>query len=114
MHQLDDNLTHWANLVEHTTGIRLHDLPGAGAAGGLGGAFKAFFPSYFKEGIQVVMEYIQFEKYLKQADLILTGEGKIDQQSFYGKAPIGIAKCAKKYNVPVIFCLLYTSPSPRD
>ncbi|MDU0462618.1 glycerate kinase [Staphylococcus ureilyticus] len=103
MHQLDDNLTHWANLVEHTTGIRLHDLPGAGAAGGLGGAFKAFFPSYFKEGIQVVMEYIQFEKYLKQADLILTGEGKIDQQSFYGKAPIGIAKCAKKYNVPVIF-----------
>ena len=48
------------------------------------------------------MEYIQFEKYLKQADLILTGEGKIDQQSFYGKAPIGIAKCAEKYNVPVI------------
>lgn len=49
------------------------------------------------------MEYIQFEKYLKQADLILTGEGKIDKQSFYGKAPIGIAQCAKKYDIPVIF-----------
>ena len=95
MHQLDDNLTHWANLVEHTTGIRLHDLPGAGAAGGLGGAFKAFFPSYFKEGIQVVMEYIQFEKYLKQADLILTGEGKIDQQSFMVKHQLALQNVLK-------------------
>ncbi|MCY1038271.1 glycerate kinase [Staphylococcus nepalensis] len=103
MKQLDLNLNHWANHVENTTGIKLHDLKGAGAAGGLGGAFKAFFPSYFKDGIQVVIEHIQFEKYVKRADLVITGEGKIDYQTFYGKAPIGIAKCAQKYNVPVIF-----------
>ncbi|MDK9868690.1 glycerate kinase [Staphylococcus equorum] len=101
--QLDDNLTHWANLVERSTNMRLHDLPGAGAAGGLGGAFKAFLPSHFEDGIQVVIKHTQLEQLLPNADLVITGEGKIDFQTFYGKTPMGIAKCAKQFDVPVIF-----------
>ena len=100
---LEQNLTHWANIVESTQHIRLHELAGAGAAGGLGGAFKAFFPSEFNDGIQVVINLIHLENYLEDADLVITGEGKIDFQTFYGKTPIGIAKCAQKFNVPVIF-----------
>lgn len=101
--QLDANLTHWANLVEGSTHISLHDLPGAGAAGGLGGAFKAFLPSHFEDGIQVVIKHTQLEQLLPNADLVITGEGKIDFQTFYGKTPMGIAKCAKQFDVPVIF-----------
>ncbi|PTJ85614.1 glycerate kinase [Staphylococcus succinus] len=101
--QLDKYMAHWANIIESYTGIRLHTLPGAGAAGGLGGAFKAFFPSHFEDGIQVVIAHTHLESYLPNADLLITGEGKIDFQTFFGKTPIGIAKCAKRYNVPVIF-----------
>jgi len=100
---LEQNLTHWADVVNSTQHIRLHELAGAGAAGGLGGAFKAFFPSEFEDGIKVVINHIHLEDYLQDADLVITGEGKIDFQTFYGKTPIGIAKCAQKFNVPVIF-----------
>lgn len=75
----------------------------AGAAGGLGGAFKAFFPSHFEDGIQVVIDYIKLDEYMDNADLVITGEGRIDFQTFYGKTPMGIAKFAHKYKVPVIF-----------
>lgn len=101
--QLEHNLTHWADLVAHKKSIRLHDLPGAGAAGGLGGAFKAFFPSHFEDAIQVVIDYIKLDQYLENADLVITGEGKIDFQTLYGKTPMGIAKYANRYNVPVVF-----------
>ncbi|HLR18897.1 MAG TPA: glycerate kinase [Staphylococcus sp.] len=101
--QLDSNLTHWADLVEKHQKVRLHDMSGAGAAGGLGGAFKAFFPSCFEDGIQVVIKHTRLEQLLDDADLVITGEGKIDFQTFFGKTPIGIAECAQKFNVPVIF-----------
>ncbi|WP_436862765.1 glycerate kinase [Staphylococcus caeli] len=103
INQLDSNLEHWANLVAAETNIRIHNSPGAVAAGGLGAAFKAFFPNHFEEGIQVVIDYTNLEQHLKDADLIITGEGKIDFQTFYGKTPLGIAKCARKFNVPIIF-----------
>ncbi|PHK49998.1 glycerate kinase [Staphylococcus edaphicus] len=103
LNALEQNLTHWADLVALEKGIRLHDLPGAGAAGGLGGAFKAFFPSHFEDGIQVVIDYIKLDEYMDNADLVITGEGRIDFQTFYGKTPMGIAKFAHKYKVPVIF-----------
>ncbi len=64
---------------------------------------RHFFPNHFKEGIQVVIDYTNLEQHLKDADLIITGEGKIDFQTFYGKTPLGIAKCARKFNVPIIF-----------
>lgn len=99
---LDRNLFHLANKIEHKTGIALHDRAGAGAAGGLGGAFLAFFPVKLKPGIDVVMEAIDFSNQIVDADLIITGEGKSDSQTLSGKAPIGIANTAKKHGIPVI------------
>ncbi|MBY7144309.1 glycerate kinase [Virgibacillus sp. NKC19-3] len=99
---LDENLMHWANKVEKTTGIKLHDLPGAGAAGGIGGAFQAFFPGDMKRGIDVVLDYIKLDEKVIDADLVITGEGQIDSQTASGKTPMGVAQAAKKRNVPTI------------
>lgn len=98
---LDRNLKNLADVIERSIGISIHNREGAGAAGGMGGAFQAFFPSMMKPGIQVVMEAVDFESRILDADLVITGEGKSDVQTLSGKAPIGIAKAAKKHNVPV-------------
>ncbi|MGM9926083.1 MAG: glycerate kinase [Bacillus sp. (in: firmicutes)] len=98
---LDLSLSHWADIVEKHTSIRLHDKPGAGAAGGIGGAFQAFFPSETRRGIDIVMEYTQLDEHLQKADCVFTGEGQIDFQTAYGKVPIGVAGAAKKYQIPV-------------
>ncbi|MEH7387511.1 glycerate kinase [Bacillus sp. JJ1521] len=99
---LDQNLTHWGNVVEQLTGIRLHDMPGAGAAGGIGGAFQAFFPSTMKRGIDVVIQYSKLKENLEGADLVITGEGQVDFQTAYGKTPMGVAQTAKELNIPTI------------
>jgi glycerate kinase len=99
---LDRGLRHWADLVEDKTGIRLHDLPGAGAAGGTGGALQAFFPAVMKRGIDVVMEYAGLREALRGADVVITGEGQIDFQTAYGKTPMGVAQEAKRLGIPVI------------
>lgn len=99
---LDQCLLNFANLIEHHYGISLHDSKGAGAAGGVGGAFIAFFPSEIKSGIDVVLEAIRFEERIQGADLILTGEGKTDRQTLSGKTPLGIAQAAKKHGVPTV------------
>ncbi|WP_144509648.1 glycerate kinase [Bacillus sp. FJAT-22090] len=95
-------LYHLANKIEDETGISLHNRSGAGAAGGLGGAFLAFFPVELKPGIEVVLEAIDFTKQIENADFIITGEGKSDRQTLSGKAPIGIANVAKKHGIPVV------------
>lgn len=100
--ELDQNLFHLANKIEDVTGIALHNKPSAGAAGGLGGAFLAFFPVIVKPGIEVVMEAIDFKAQIEDADFIITGEGKSDVQTLSGKAPIGVANIARQMNVPVI------------
>lgn len=100
--QLDQNLTHWANKIEEVTTIAVHEVKGAGAAGGLGGAFLAFFPSSLQRGIDIVIEYTKLEKEVKTADLVITGEGKIDFQTKSGKTPMGVAQVSKKYQVPTI------------
>lgn len=99
---LEANLTHWANVIRNVTGKELHNMPGAGAAGGLGGAFQAFFPSKMERGIDVVLEYTNLEHELEEADLIITGEGKVDKQTAFGKTPMGVAQAAQKKNVPTI------------
>ncbi|MGX9135895.1 glycerate kinase [Rummeliibacillus sp. JY-2-4R] len=99
--EIDFNLSHLADLIENITGIALHQMEGAGAAGGIGGAFLAFFPVQLKSGINVVMEAIDFKHHLQSASFVLTGEGKSDLQTLAGKAPIGIAKEAAKQQVPV-------------
>jgi glycerate 2-kinase len=99
---LDICLTHWADEVEKVTGVHLHDLPGAGAAGGIGGAFQAFFPSRMRRGIDIVIEHTGLHKALKGADLVITGEGQVDFQTASGKTPMGVAQAAKIQNIPTI------------
>ena len=80
-------------------------VPGAGAAGGLGYAFMTFLNAVLEPGVKIILEEIRLEDEIRDSDLVITGEGKLDHQTIMGKAPIGIAKLAKKYSKPVIaFC----------
>ncbi|MGF9946809.1 glycerate kinase [Priestia megaterium] len=100
--QLDCNLAHYATVIEKEMDIHIQSVPGAGAAGGLGGGLLAFLSAKLKPGVDIVIEATQLENYIKNADLVITGEGRIDGQTIYGKTPIGVAKTAKKHSVPVI------------
>ena len=99
---LDSNLANWADVIAKETGIKLHNQPGAGAAGGIGGAFQAFFPVEMKRGVDVVLDYIKLEAELINADLVITGEGQVDSQTAFGKTPLGVAQMAKSRNVPTV------------
>lgn len=100
--QLDKGLRHFARLVEEIKGIDLQQIPGSGAAGGLGGACHAFLQANLSSGIELVLQALQFDRHIQQADLIITGEGKIDSQTRQGKVVSGIIRHARKYNIPVI------------
>ncbi|MEH7116793.1 glycerate kinase [Neobacillus vireti] len=99
---LDGCLVHFADCIQHTFGKEIRNVPGTGAAGGLGGGIIAFLQAELKSGIDIVMEAAKLSEHLADADLVITGEGKIDQQTVFGKTPIGVAKAAKNYNLPVI------------
>lgn len=75
---------------------------GAGAAGGLGAGMLAFLAAELKRGVDIVIEATGLASHVKDADLVITGEGRIDGQTIYGKTPMGVAKTAKRYRVPVI------------
>ncbi|KQU27138.1 glycerate kinase [Bacillus sp. Leaf13] len=98
---LDKALSIWADLVETKTGIRLHNKAGAGAAGGIGGAFQAFFSAETKRGVDIVIEYTKLGEKLRGAHCVFTGEGQIDYQTASGKTPMGVAEEAKKQGIPV-------------
>ena len=99
---LDKNLEHYAKIIKSTLNIDIKDSPGAGAAGGLGGGLMAFMDVKLQKGIDIVIETVKLDEYMKGADLVITGEGMIDYQTQYGKTPYGVAKAAKKYNIPVV------------
>ncbi len=99
---LERGMTNWADVVARHTGARLHDMPGAGAAGGLAGAFLAFFAASMRRGIDVVLEVSPFREAVRGADLVITGEGRIDSQTASGKTPMGVAQEARKAGVPTI------------
>jgi glycerate 2-kinase len=99
---LDANLKHFASIIETDLGKRIAEVPGAGAAGGLGAGLLAFLQTELKSGVDIVIQATQLEKHVQDANLVITGEGKIDSQTIHGKTPIGVAKIAKKYNIPVI------------
>ena len=99
---LDDGLRHFARVVEGDQKADFANLPGAGAAGGLGFAFTAFLNGTLQSGVQMILEETKLEEVLKGADYVLTGEGRLDHQTAMGKAPIGVAKLAKKYGCKVI------------
>ncbi len=99
---LDDALSHFAYIIKHNLGKDIKDIPGAGAAGGLGAGLMAFLDAELKPGIEIVIETVQLEQKLKDADLVITGEGEINLSTIYGKTPVGVAKIAKKYRIPVV------------
>ncbi|SDD87772.1 glycerate kinase [Pricia antarctica] len=99
---LDKNLTHYAAILKKDLNIAIDTVPGSGAAGGTGAALMAFMGGKLTEGIGLVLDTLNMDEYLKKADVVITGEGKIDQQTLYGKTIAGIAKMAKRHNVPVI------------
>lgn len=100
--ELDRGLKHLANLIREQMGINLEELPGAGAAGGLGAGLVAFAGAEIRSGIKTVLELANFREKLDWADLVITGEGKIDSQSVLGKVISGISQMAKEKNIPVI------------
>lgn len=98
--KLDSNLTHFAKIILDKFNIDIN-VKGAGAAGGLGGAFIAFLNGKIKKGIDLVIEKTNLEEKIKDVDLVITGEGKSDYQTKFGKTPYGVLKLAKKYSKPV-------------
>ena len=94
--QLDANLTHYSDIMTSTIKKDVSEVPGSGAAGGIGSAFLAFLNAELKSGINIILDAIDFEHQIKGADLVITGEGRFDSQSIRGKAPIGVAKSAKR------------------
>ena len=102
---MDAALSAYAVLTAQTLGRADADYPGAGAAGGMGFAFLSDLGADLVSGIELVMRVTHLEEKLKDADLVVTGEGRLDAQSCMGKAPVGVARAAKKYGKPVIaFC----------
>lgn len=99
---MDAWLLNYAEIVQKCLGKDCRNVPGAGAAGGLGFGFLAFTHGVLEPGISVVLEEIGLESLLKEADIVITGEGQLDGQTAMGKAPAGVAALAKKYGKPVI------------
>lgn len=99
---LDQNLSHYAEVIKEQLGKDVISKAGAGAAGGLGAGLMAFLDVKLKSGIEMVIEYANLEEKVRDAGMVWTGEGSIDFQTQYGKTPLGVAIIAKKYNKPVI------------
>ena len=99
---LDNNLQHLAVVIEKTMGCDVAQRAGAGAAGGIGAILLAFLNAQLKPGIQTVLDAVNINQYLQVSDLVITGEGRIDGQSIYGKTPVGVALRAKSFNCDVL------------
>lgn len=99
---LDRGLRVYAAAVEKATGRNVSRLPGAGAAGGLGACFAAFFNSSLERGSELMLKAVNFRHIIEGADLIITGEGQLDPQTLMGKIPFGVLEAAKERDIPVI------------
>ena len=102
--ELDAALGHFAGCAQAATGRNVAELAGAGAAGGLGAGLLFFTPAKLRPGVEIVLETVKFVDVVKEAAFVITGEGRTDFQTAYGKAPVGVAKVAKQFSVPV-FCI---------
>lgn len=100
--QLDQNLCHFADVVAQQIGFDYRHVAGAGAAGGLGFGLMAFTAASIRSGVELMIEQVQLNEKIAQADYVLTGEGKIDSQTSLGKTPFGVAQLARQFNKPVI------------
>lgn len=102
--ELDAALSHYAAIAAGVTGRAVAELPGAGAAGGLGAGLMFFTDAQLMPGVELVLETTGFSRLLQGADLVITGEGRTDYQTVFGKAPVGVAGVARRAGVPVV-CL---------
>lgn len=99
---LDAALAHFAQVIDSQFGVAVNDVPGAGAAGGIGAALKGFLNAEFRPGIAIVIEQSGLDAAAQWADVVFTGEGSIDFQTKFGKTPAGVAETAKRHGKPVI------------
>jgi glycerate kinase len=99
---LDEGLGHLADIIERDLGIEVRDMPGAGAAGGLGAGLHAFLGAEIRRGVDLVLDLVGLDEKLAGADLVLTGEGQIDFQTAYGKAPAGVGAAASRQCIPCV------------
>lgn len=99
---LDKALAHYARVIARDLDIDVVSLDGGGAAGGMGAALYAFCGAQLRQGIEIVTDALHLADQVADADLVITGEGRIDSQTIHGKVPVGVAKVAKRYNKPVI------------
>ncbi len=99
---LDQCLVNFAEKIREQLGIDIQDIPGAGAAGGLGGGLLAFTKAQLKSGTEAILDTIKFDQIIRDYDLVITGEGRIDAQSAFGKVPKGVGTRAQKYGKPVV------------
>jgi len=99
---LESGMKNIIDVMESATGRRVRDLPGAGAAGGLGAALMTLFGAIQRPGIEIVLEAVAFRQRIRGADLLLSGEGKVDDQTAFGKTISGVLRAARQEGVPVI------------
>ncbi|MFN1547747.1 glycerate kinase [Vibrio natriegens] len=99
---LDNALRKFGELTEKVTGKHVLTREGAGAAGGMGAALLGYTPARLQPGIEIVVETVKLADHVADADIVFTGEGRIDHQTAHGKTPMGVAKVAKQFNLPVI------------
>ena len=100
--ELDRNLSHYADVIKKSLQIDVKNVPGSGAAGGMGAALMAFLGAELRSGIEIVTQALNLEEHIHDCTWVLTGEGRLDSQSIHGKVPVGVANVAKKYHKPVI------------
>ena len=99
---LDKGMASFAKVIEQKYGINIEPVAGAGAAGGMGGAFRAFLNGTLRSGVEMVLDAIDFNNRIADADLVITGEGKIDSQTPKGKTAAGVLARAKKVGIPTV------------
>jgi len=100
--QLDASLKRLAGIIKRDVGVDILEAPGSGAAGGLGAGLMAFAGGELRPGIDIVIDSVKLRKRLEGCDLVITGEGRMDHQTAFGKTPAGVARVARDLGIPVI------------
>ena len=111
---LDANLAHFDCILQRDLGKFVGNIPGAGAAGGLGAGLLAFLEATLRSGVEIVMEATKLEQKIEGANLVITGEGQINFQTVFGKTPVGVATLAKTHNIPVLAIAGSISPDADE
>jgi len=112
--RLERGLSHLARVIRKELSISVENIPGSGAAGGLGAGLYAFLGAKMESGVELVMRIAKLEHRIRKADLIITGEGQLDRQTLYGKTVMGVIKMARKHRVPVICIAGSIMPEAKD